>query len=45
MWVLSLDQEDALEESMGTTPVFLLEESHGHEEPGGPQSIGLQRIV
>ena len=27
------------------TPVFLPEESNGQEEPGGLQSMGLQRIV
>ena len=26
------------------TPVFLPGESHGQEEPGGPQSTGLQRV-
>ena len=27
------------------TPVFLPEESHGQEEPGGLQAMGLQRII
>ena len=26
------------------TPVFLPGESHGHKEPGGLQSMGLQRV-
>ena len=39
MWVQSLGGEDPLEEEMAT----LLGDSHG-EEPGGLQSIGLQRV-
>ena len=34
-WVLSLDQEDPLEESMTTTPVFLPEESQGWRSLAG----------
>ena len=37
MWVLSLGWEDPLEEGMATY-------SRGPEEPGGLQSMGLQRV-
>jgi len=40
-WVQSLGREDPLEEG---TPVFLPGESQWTEEPGGPQSMGWQRI-
>ena len=43
-WVRSLGQEDTLEEGMATTPVFLPGESPWTEEPGGLQSMGLQRV-
>ena len=42
--VLSLGQEDPLEEEMATPPVFLPEEFPWTEEPGGLQSIGSQRV-
>ena len=44
LWVLSLDWEDLLEESMATTPVFLPGESPLTEEPSTLQSMGLQRV-
>ena len=43
-WVQSLGWEDSLEEDMATTPVLLTGESPGSEEPGGLQSMGLQRV-
>ena len=42
-WVQSLSWQDALQEGMAT-PVFLPEESPWTEEPGGLQSMGLQRV-
>ena len=42
-WVQSLSWQDALEEGMAT-PVFLPGESPWTEEPGGLQSMGLQRV-
>ena len=42
-WVESLGQEDPLEEGMATHSAFLLRESSWTEEPGGLQSMGLQR--
>ena len=38
--VQSLDQEDPLEESMATTPVFLPEESHGQRSLEGYSAQG-----
>ena len=43
-WVQSLRQEGPLEEKWQPTPVFLLGESPWTEEPGGQQSMGLQRV-
>ena len=36
--------QDPLQEEMQPTPVFLPGESPWTEEPGGLQSIGLQRV-
>ena len=45
MRIQSLGQEDALEEgTWQPTPVFLPRESPWTEEPGGLQSMGLQRV-
>ena len=47
MWetkVQSLDWEDPLEEAWQPTPVFFPGESKWTEEPGGLQSMGLQRV-
>ena len=47
MWetqVLSLDWEDALEEGMATHPSILAWRIPWTEEPGGLQSMGLQRV-
>ena len=45
-WVGFLGWEDPLEEGMATqnTPVLLPGESPWMEEPGGLQSMGLQRV-
>ena len=43
-WVWSLSQEDPLEKGMATHPVFMPGESSWTKEPGGLQSMGLQRI-
>ena len=43
-WVRSLGWEDPLEEGMAATPLFLPGESPWSEEPGGLQSVGLQRV-
>ena len=43
-WVPSLSQEDPLEKGVATHPVFMPEESSWTKEPGGLQSMGLQRI-
>ena len=43
-WVWSLGWEDPLEEDMAPSPVFLPGESLWTEEPGGLQSIVLQRV-
>ena len=43
-WVLSLGQEDPLRRTWQPTPVFLPGESLWTEEPGGLQSMGLQRV-
>ena len=42
-WVQSLGREDCLEKEMTTTPVFL-SGVLWTEEPGGPQSMGSQRV-
>ena len=44
MWVQSLAQEDSLEESMATHSSILTWRILWTEEPGGLQSIGLQRV-
>ena len=44
MWVRSLGQEDPLEEGMATYSDILAWRTPWTEEPGGLQSIGLQRI-
>ena len=43
-WVWSQGWEDPLEEDMAPSPVFLPGESLWTEEPGGLQSIVLQRV-
>jgi len=43
-WVWILDSEDPLEESMATHSNILPGESPWKEEPGGLQSMGLQRV-
>ena len=43
-WVQSLGWEDPLEEGIATHSVFLPGESPWTEEPGGLQSMVLQRI-
>ena len=42
--VRSLGQEDALEEDMATHSSILAWRSLWTEEPGEPQSMGLQRV-
>ena len=44
MWVLSLGQEDPLEEGMATYPSILVWRISWTEQPGGLQSIGWQRV-
>ena len=43
-WVRSLDQEDPLEEGTVTHSSFLAWRISWTEEPGGLQSMGLQRV-
>ena len=43
-WVHSLGREDPLEEGMGTYSSTLAWRSPWTEEPGGLQSMGLQRV-
>ena len=43
MWVLSLGWEDPLEEEMATHSSILAWEITQTEEPGGLESMGLQR--
>ena len=43
-WVLSLSQEDPLEKEMATHSSILVWKTPGMEEPGGPQSMGSQRV-
>ena len=43
-WVRSLGQEDPLEEEMTTHSSILAWRIPWTEEPGGPQSIGSQRV-
>ena len=44
MWVLSVGQEDTLEKEMATHSSLLAWEIPWTEEPGGLQSLGLQRV-
>ena len=44
-WVQSLGWEDPLEKEMATHSSVLTWEIPGIEEPGGLQSLGLQRIT
>ena len=44
IWVRSLDREDPLEEGMATHPSILAWRIPWTEEPGGLQSMGLQRV-
>ena len=44
MQVQSLGREDPLEKGMATHPSILAWKSPWTEEPGGLQSIGLQRV-
>ena len=43
-WVLSLNWEDPLEEEMATHSSILVGKIPWIEEPGGLQSMGLQRV-
>ena len=43
-WVQSLDQEDTLEKEMATHSSTLAWRIPWMEEPGGLQSMGLQRV-
>ena len=43
-WVLSLNQEEPLEKGMATLSSILAWEIPWTEEPGGLQSMGLQRV-
>ena len=43
-WVRSLGWEDSLEEEMATHSSILAWRNPWTKEPGGPQSIGLQRL-
>ena len=45
MWVPSLGQEDPLEKEMATHSSILTWEIIWTEEPGGLQSIGLQKSL
>ena len=44
MWVQSLGQEDPLEQEMATHSSILAWKIPWAEEPGGLQSMGLQRV-
>ena len=44
MWVQSLDKEDALQKEMATCSNILAWKIPWTEEPGGLQSMGLQRM-
>ena len=44
IWVLSLDQDDALEKGMATHSSILAWRNPWTEEPGRLQSMGLQRL-
>ena len=43
-WVQSLGREDLLEKRMATHSSILAWRIHWTEEPGGLQSVGLQRV-
>ena len=43
-WVRSLGQEDPLEKEMATHSIILAWRIPWTEEPGGLQSMGLQRV-
>ena len=43
-WVQSLGQEDSMEKEMATHSSMLALEIPWTEEPGGVQSLGLQRV-
>ena len=43
-WVQSLDQEDSLEKGMATNSSILAWRIPQTEEPGGLQSMGLQKV-
>ena len=43
-WVRSVGQEDPLEEEMATHSSVLAWRIPGTEEPGGLQSMGLQKV-
>ena len=45
MWVLSLGEEDPLEEEMATHSSLLAWRIPMDEEPGGLQSIETQRVI
>ena len=42
-WIRSLGQKDPLRRKWSLTPVFLHKNTID-KEPGGPQTIGLQRV-
>ena len=44
MWILSLGQEDPQKEGMATHSSIFAWEIPQTEEPGGLQSMGLQRV-
>ena len=44
MWVQSLGQEDPLEKEIATHPSILTWRIPWIKEPGGLQSVGLQRV-
>ena len=44
MWVWSLGQGDSLEKEMATHSRIAAWEIPGTEEPGGLESLGLQRV-
>ena len=43
-WFRSLGQEDALEKQLATCPSILAWKIPQTEEPGGLQSMGMQRV-
>ena len=43
-WVQSLDQEDTMKKGMATHSIILAWRIPWTEEPGGLQSVGLQRV-